>query len=82
MVERDGRDSEDGNAHRVRAPVLPPKIRGWSKSAAARMAYSERVTWVRAHPGWTILIVLAIAVVVYVLFNVGGSTGDSFEIQS
>lgn len=46
------------------------------------MAYSERVTWVRAHPGWTILIVLAIAVVVYVLFNVGGSTGDSFEIQS
>jgi hypothetical protein len=46
------------------------------------MAYSERVTWVRAHPGWTILIVLATLVVVYVLFNVGGGTEDSFEIST
>ena len=49
---------------------------------SAGVAYSERVTWVRAHPGWTIVIVLAIFVVVYVLFNVGGGTEDSFEISS
>jgi hypothetical protein len=46
------------------------------------VAYSERVTWVRGHPGWAILIVLAILMVVYVLLNVGGGTEDSFEIST
>ena len=36
------------------------------------MAYSERVTWVKAHPVWTILIALAILMIAYPFYNVGG----------
>ena len=54
-----------------------------SKSAAARMAYRERVTWVKAHPGLTILIALAtfvlLGMIQSVLFNVGGSIPGSGE---
>jgi hypothetical protein len=41
------------------------------------------MVWVKAHPGWTILIVLGIIVALnvfsYVMFNVGGSVPGSGE---
>jgi hypothetical protein len=47
-------------------------------TVAAPMAYSEHVTWVKAHPGWTILVALGIIVALYafsyVMFNVGGGS--------